>query len=85
MSSYINYFGGDKMLTENKVLLILGQLVHTLASCQKKGQQHFDIRPQTVFVKDHSRPVLGYFGKGKFMGKQFCNKDCLPYLAPKLI
>lgn len=38
-----------------------------------------------MFVRpDHKTCALSYFGSAKFMGKQFCNKDGIPYLAPKL-
>jgi serine/threonine protein kinase len=33
---------------------------------------------------DHKTVALSYFGSAKFMGKQFSNKDAIPYLAPKL-
>ena len=69
LCSYMNYFVDKKIMEEDKVLLILGQLVRTLAHCQRKNVQHHDLRPQTIFVQDHSKPVLGYFGKAKFMGK----------------
>jgi len=62
------------------------QVTDLLSTCQKKGIQHHDLRPQSIFVRnDYKTLALGYFGEAKFMGKRFFSKEALRYLSPKLM
>ena len=71
LASYFNYFASKtSAVSEDKIWLVLTQLTDLLSVCQKKGIQHNDIRPHSIFVRpDHKTCALSYFGSAKFMGK----------------
>jgi serine/threonine protein kinase len=66
------------------VWLIIIQLTDVLSHCTKLGFWHYNIRPDTVFVReDHKTLCLSYFGKAKFI--EYYSKDSIRYLAPTVL
>jgi len=56
-----------------------------LAFCQKRETNHYDIRPSTIFILSDKKVAVSQFGDAKFLGQIAYNKECIPYLAPKLM